>query len=113
MNDSVRNPLHSTVKAPVQQETKIWYDTADISILKKKEVCKRLNLSLNAIDLRIKKGVLPPPINMGGRSVGFIKPEIDIIFSCMIEGKKIEDIKLVAKQLKAFRKTVAKNLALA
>jgi prophage regulatory protein len=104
--------MKNLINTSSASNVKTWYDPSEVTILKRKEVCQRLNLSLNAIELRIKSGVLPPPINLGGRSVGFIKPEIDIILSCMIGGKEAEEIKLIASELINFRSFAVKNLAL-
>jgi predicted DNA-binding transcriptional regulator AlpA len=86
------------------------YDTTNIQIERKSEVAERLRISLNAVHLRIESGFLPSPINLGGRSVGFIKQEIDIIFGHMIQGKTADEIKTVTKELIKFRKTAANDL---
>jgi len=81
------------------------YDLATIAIQKKREVLERLNLSTHAIDCRVKDGLFPPPINLSGRSIGFIKQEVDIILQGMMLGKSIDELRILTSSLVSFRET--------
>jgi prophage regulatory protein len=81
------------------------YDLTTIAIQKKSEVLDRLNLSTYAVDCRVKNGIFPPPINLGGRSIGFIKQEVDIILQGMMLGKTINELRSLTSSLITFRQT--------
>lgn len=48
-----------------------------LTILRRKQVETRTGLSRSTIYARIAEGSFPPPIDLGGRAVGWLEAEID------------------------------------
>lgn len=48
-----------------------------LTILRRKQVEIRTGLSRSTIYARISEGTFPPPIDLGGRAVGWLESEID------------------------------------
>lgn len=53
----------------------------------------------------IQKGLMTPPVNLGGRSVGWPEYEITAINAALIAGKSETEIKELVKKLTADRKS--------
>jgi len=68
-------------------------------IIRKPEVLQMTGLSKSTLYNRNQEGSFPPPINLGGRSVGFVQSECVITLQAMIEGQTTEQIKSLVKQL--------------
>ena len=67
-------------------------------ILRKKEIRGLYGLSITTINNRIKEGLLPPPVNLGGRAVGFISKEVQVVISAMaLELPKDKILELVVQ----------------
>lgn len=56
---------------------------------------------------RIKDGLLPPPIHILGRSVGWLQHEIDQVMAFMVAGKSKDDIRALVRHLVEQRKHAA------
>lgn len=70
-------------------------------ILRKPEVLTKTGLPRSTFHSRINAGLMPPPIPLGARAVGFLSTEIDAVLNAMIAGKTQEQIKeLVASLVK-------------
>jgi prophage regulatory protein len=58
----------------------------DISILRRRQVEKRVGLTRSPIYARIKAGNFPKPISLGGgKAVGWIESEIDAWLNAQVE----------------------------
>jgi prophage regulatory protein len=53
----------------------------------------------------IQRGLMTPPVNLGGRSVGWPEYEITAINAALIAGKSETEIKELVKKLTADRKS--------
>ncbi|ADL54762.1 helix-turn-helix transcriptional regulator [Gallionella capsiferriformans] len=64
-------------------------------------------LARSTIYLRIKDGLWPRPISLGGRAVGWPENEISTINVARVAGKSDQDIREIVINLEAARKTTA------
>jgi prophage regulatory protein len=48
---------------------------------------------------RVKNGLFPPAINLGGRAVGWVESEIKFVINAMIAGKSEGEIKTLIIEL--------------
>lgn len=55
----------------------------------------------------IKFGIIPPCINLGGRSVAWIKHEIDAVINARIAGQTDNEIKMLVEQRKQYKELCA------
>ena len=85
------------------------YNTNDIQIITRRKAAEKFGCSLPTIDRKAKNGDLPPTIKMIGGSVGFIKQEIDIVFTAFILGKSEDEVKELIQRLVKFRDEVTMN----
>jgi prophage regulatory protein len=70
-----------------------------IKIIRKPEVISISGLSKSTLQNRINDQLMPSPISLGGRAVGFLLHEINQVLAAMISGMSPEQIKaLVIKQ---------------
>lgn len=74
-----------------------------IIIERKPEVLKRFGISNSSLYARINEGLLPPPISLGYRAVGFLSHEIDEVLAAMVVGKSNDEIRLLVAELVAKR----------
>ena len=59
-------------------------------VLRLPQVREKTGLSRSGIYERIKNGGFPPPINLGGRTVGWLDVEIDAWIGLRIQKRKTE-----------------------
>lgn len=59
----------------------------------------------------IQKGLMTPPVNLGGRSVGWPENEVVAINAALIAGKSESEIKDLVKKLIAERKSLCEVAA--
>ena len=76
-------------------------------ILRKPDVIASTNLSKSTLYNRIKDGLMPPPISLGARAVGFIASEIEAVIQALCEEQTPEQIKALVQELIQQRKQVA------
>jgi len=76
-------------------------------ILRRPETQTIFGLAKGTIRNRIIDGLLPPPIDLGGRAVGWIESECITVLNAMISGKSQEQIKQLVSELVKQRKQVA------
>lgn len=70
--------------------------TTQIIITRRAEVKQRLGIKNTCLYMRVKAGLIPPPISLGGRAVGWLQHELDIVLAAMAAGKsELVIIKLV------------------
>lgn len=68
-------------------------------IQRKSETNKRIGWSRSTLHVRIKDGLFPPPINLGGRAVGFLESETEAVIRAMVAGKTKPEIREVVNSL--------------
>ncbi|WP_016955803.1 helix-turn-helix transcriptional regulator [Catenovulum agarivorans] len=71
----------------------------DLKIIRKAAVLERLCISHSSLYRSINEGLLPPPINLGARSVGWLEHEIYTVMYAMVKEYSKEDIQAIVKQL--------------
>lgn len=82
-----------------------------IQIIRFKELLSLLRLGKSTTYNRINEGLLPPPISLGSRAIGFIKSEIEQVLEAMIQGYQYDEIKALVAKIVAdrnYRKGVSK-----
>ncbi len=73
-------------------------------ILRKTEVIALTNLSKSTLYNRVKDGLMPPSISLGGaRAVGFIASEVHTVLDAICQEPPPEQIKQLVKNLVANR----------
>lgn len=80
------------------------------TINRKSEVIKRLGISRSTFHTRLNQQLLPPPIPLGERAVGFLQHEIDAVIAAMAAGQSKVEIKGLVAELVERRKTSAITL---
>ena len=63
-----------------------------ISIKRKSEVIARLGIGRSTLQTRINEGIFPPPISLGGRSVGWLEHEINEAIAALLLNKSHSEI---------------------
>ena len=81
-----------------------------LNIIRILEVTKRFGLAKSSTYDRITKGLIPPPIILGGRSKGYIESEINSVLKAMISGKTEGEIKLLVVDLIQQRQNLAQEV---
>lgn len=66
---------------------------SDLVVMRKPDVLEMLGMGRSSLDFKIKDGLLPPPIPLGERSIGYIKHEYQSVIAYMIVGKSQAEIK--------------------
>lgn len=72
-------------------------------ILRRPETQNLFGLGKGTIRNRIIEGLLPPPIDLGGRAVGWVESECLTVLDAMIAGNSPTKIKALVKELIANR----------
>jgi prophage regulatory protein len=75
-----------------------------IQLIRRPESQGQFSHSKTTFYNHIKLGIIPPPINLGGRSVAWVKHEIDAVINARIAGQTDNEIKTLVTQLVAQRK---------
>ena len=76
-------------------------------ILKLPSVVERTGKSRSPIYVDIQLGLLPRPVKLGARAVGWPEHEIDQIIAARIAGKSEKDIRALVERLHAERARAA------
>ena len=71
----------------------------EIEIIRLPEVSRTTGLARSTIYLRIEQGLLPKPVSLGGKAVGWPATEISQINAARIAGKSNEEIKTLVDEL--------------
>ena len=74
-------------------------ENTDLSIIRRPELLKRFGISNTCLHTRIHEGTMPPPISLGGRSVGWLNHELDAVLASMVAGRKKGAIKLLIAEM--------------
>ncbi len=80
------------------------------SILRAPVVQKATGLPKSSFYAQIAEGLLPPPIRMGKRSVGWLESEINAIVFARAKGQSDEEIRSLVKQLVEQRKNIEQKI---
>jgi prophage regulatory protein len=79
------------------------------NIIRLPEVKAYTGLSRSTIYLRINDGLLPKPISLGARAVGWPAYEVEAINAARIAGKTDSEIRVLVENLEAARKITAQG----
>ena len=71
----------------------------ETEIIRLPEVSRSTGLARSTIYLRIEQGLLPKPVSLGGKAVGWPASEISQINAARIAGKSNEEIKNLVDEL--------------
>ena len=71
----------------------------EVEIICLPEVSRTTGLARSTIYLRIEQGLLPKPVSLGGKAVGWPATEISQINAARIAGKSNEEIKNLVDEL--------------
>ena len=78
-----------------------------VRIMRKPETLKKLGLSKSTLHARINDGLLPPPVSLGARAVGFIEHEIEAVLAAIVAEKSNDEIKNLVSNLVLERQIAA------
>jgi len=79
-------------------------DNIQLRILRKPEVLALTGFKKSTLYTRIKEGLMPSPISLGGaRAVGWIDHEIQTVLAAFCAGKSPDEIKQLVNELVAKR----------
>lgn len=70
-----------------------------IKIIRRPEFLSTTGLSKTTGQTRINEGLMPPPISLGERAVGFLEHEVQAVLSAMAAGKSKADIRALVNYL--------------
>jgi prophage regulatory protein len=74
--------------------------STDLKISRKPEVLNTFGFEKSTLYTRIKAGLIPPPVSLGGfRAVGWIHHEIQAVLAAMCSGASQDQIKLLVLEL--------------
>lgn len=79
-------------------------------IIRLPEVSRTTGLARSTIYLRIEQGLLPKPVSLGGKAVGWPASEISQINNARIAGKSNEEISVLVQKLMRNRLTEDKEV---
>ena len=79
-------------------------------IIRLPEVSRATGLARSTVYLRIDQGLLPKPVSLGGKAVGWPATEISQINAARIAGKSNEEISALVQQLMLERVTEGKEV---
>lgn len=77
-----------------------------LKIERKSETLTRYGLSSSTLHVRINEGLIPPPVSLGERAVGFPEHETSAVLAAMIAGNTKAEIKALVSSLIEQRKTL-------
>ena len=72
-------------------------------LIRKPDVLKKVSISTTTLYDRIKNGLFPPSIQLGGQSVAWIEEEVDALVAALVRGLPTSEIKSLVSQLVAKR----------
>ena len=76
----------------------------NIQIVKQPSLLEQFAFSKSTLFSQIKQGLMPKPIPLGDRAVGYLQHELDSVLSARIAGQSNDQIKELVKSLVAQRK---------
>ena len=81
-----------------------------VSIQRKPDVLKQLGISATTLHARIHTHKFPPPINLGGRAVGWLSTEVEAVIAAMAAGDQDYTLEQVVTLLIEKRATTLRGL---
>lgn len=69
------------------------------TVLRRPSLLKLLPFSKSTLQNRINDGLIPPPVSLGGRCVGWLESEINQILEAMFRGASNDDIQILVSTL--------------
>ena len=77
-------------------------------IIRRPELLKQYGFSNTTLHNRIKAGLMPSPLSLGGlRAVGWLEHELNAVLAAMIAGKSEDHIRALVSHLVDQRKNAA------
>jgi len=76
-------------------------------ITRRPDVLSMFAFGNTSLHVRIKDGLMPPPIPLGARAVGWVQSELDSVLSAMIAGYSDAQLRELVASLVDQRKQVA------
>lgn len=77
------------------------------TVKRKPLVLDQFGIGKTTLHNRILDGLLPPPIPLGARSVGWLSHELDQVLAFMAAGKSDDEIRSLVAHLVSLRKELA------
>ena len=81
-----------------------------IKIVRRPAVLERFGYGNTCLHSRIKSGLVPPPCQLGGRAVGWVSHELDVVISALAAGETETEIRELVLQLVNRRTEIAKDM---
>jgi len=75
----------------------------NIIIVKQPNLLKQFAFSKSTLFSQINQGLMPKPISLGSRAVGYLQHELDAILLARVQGKSDPQIKELVQELLAKR----------
>ncbi|MDF2179101.1 AlpA family phage regulatory protein [Aliiglaciecola sp. CAU 1673] len=82
---------------------------SNFRFLRQKEASDKFGLSKSTFYQRIKEGLLPPPVQLGGRAVGWLEHELAEVAKVIAFGSTARELKLAVETIVAHRISAQKN----
>jgi len=102
--NSTNTPLVNESQLSSNMINQVMSNTASLKIQRQPEVLDQYGFKKSTLYSRIKEGLIPEPISLGGlRAVGWIKHETQAVLAAMCAGYTTEQIKQLVIDLKAKR----------
>ena len=73
--------------------------TPCFTISRKPATAAKFAIGFTLLNSKINDGLMPPPISLGARAVGWIDQELDQVLAAMIAGKSQDQIKTLVSHL--------------
>ena len=70
-----------------------------LKIERRAEVLSRTGFSRSTLYVRINQGLFVPPVNLGGRAVGYLEHEVSHYLAAIAAGKSNEEIQEIVTSL--------------
>tara|TARA_R110001583_G_scaffold102172_1_gene248796 strand:- start:200 stop:463 length:264 start_codon:yes stop_codon:yes gene_type:complete len=80
-----------------------------ITIKRKSEVIARLGIGRSTLQSRINEGIFPPPITLGGRSIGWLEHEVNEAIAALVLNQSHSEIKNHVTKIVGRRTELAKE----
>lgn len=68
-------------------------------ILRLKEAYQTFSIGRASFYKRIQAGIFPPPVNLGGRAVGWVESELQAVLTALIMEKSTEELQALVNEL--------------
>jgi prophage regulatory protein len=94
----------------VQRGTDMSIDNHNqVTILRQHEVLRRMGYRKSTLYNRIKERCFPPPVSLGGKSVGWVDYEIEQTLTSLLAGQSKKELQTLVADMLAYRQTKFSN----